>query len=406
MGKISFRHLLSLFFICCIFHLHAREPYDATVTVGPVSVTISDPNLVDLSRSLQSPAITELIPFYTPTTPISILFNFRGIEALTAFPADSTTLFVTIPETNTTLTFAGGTRENSITLFKDYVRDAGTNHNLLRAYAKDSPIDPIAGNPNSLLAQMAQYDYLAGHLSPFSGCDSCWKAQPIVHQFQAGLKSGRAFDGGYDTTIVTIPLRYSYSPNLDWALIIDSPLTYYRNGGASSFFSSLGIGFRLPLLQDWSITSSVRLGAGGSLDLCTSGCFLLTGLNSVYNYKISDFIFSLTNYAGYYTSVNLWLTGINFNYQLQNYIFKNGLSFTSCRGWDVWNKPVNFSVSFTDSYFPSGRLYLRHYDEIEVSLLINSINPCIDYDCLSIGFAYQFGEKSLHGYYLNIVYQF
>ncbi len=201
------------------------------------------------------------------------------------------------------------------------------------------------------MSQMAQSDYLLGRLSPLSGCDCGWSAQPIVHQYQAGLNVGRAFSREFDTTVVTLPLRYSYSPNLDWAFILDAPITYFRNGGASSVFGSLGVGVRIPILHGWSLTPTLRGGFGGSLDLCTSGNFFSTGLTSVYNYKINEYVLSMTNYVGYFTSTNLWLTGVNFNYHLHNYIFKNGLSLTSCQGFTICNKPLNFSISFVDTCF-------------------------------------------------------
>lgn len=253
---------------------------------------------------------------------------------------------------------------------------------------------------------MAQADYLTGNLSPLSGCNCGWSAQPIVHQFQVGFLAARGFSKGFDTTSVILPLRYSYSPDLNWALIVDAPFTYNRNGGASSVFGSLGLGVRLPITCKWSLTPIVRVGAGGSLDLCTSGSFFSAGVTSVYQYKMDNVVLDITNYAGYTTSTNLWLTGVNFNYRLQTYIFKNGLTLKTCNAFTFCNRPLNFSVSFVDTLFSRNRLYIRHYDEIGLSVIASGINPCLDYDCLTLGFAYQFGEKNFKGYCLNLTYQF
>lgn len=222
------------FVLVCIYPgllLNARQPYKTVVSANAESGTVTAPNLVDLKRELDVENLKKLIPSYTPTSPASLNFNLRGILANTAFPANSTTLVVNIPQANITTTFTGATRNDSLALFKEFIRDAGNRHGLLRAYARYSPIDPIAGNPNSLMAQMGQADYLLGHLSPLTGCDCSWSAQPIVNQVHAGLFAGRAFAGGFDTTAVTVPLRYSYSPDLNHAFIIDCPLTYLRNGG-------------------------------------------------------------------------------------------------------------------------------------------------------------------------------
>ncbi len=403
MGKTWFIIFVLILHGSCLF---AREPYHATVTVDATSATVSAPNLVDLKRDLKSSSIQALIPFYTPTSPVSIDINLRGIDVLTSFPANSTTLLVEIPQTGSTQTFQGATREESLGLLKEFIRDEGPKHGLLKAYAKFSPIDPIAGNPNSLMSQMAQADYLLGRLSPFSGCDCCWRAQPIVHQFQVGVEGCRAFSDEFETSTVTIPARYSYSPDLDWALILDAPAVYFRNGGASSFFGTVGLGLRVPMTCNWSLTPIFRCGAGGTLDLCTSGSFVSFGVTSMYNLKLWDYVFAMTNYGAYFSSTNFWLTGVNFNYHQQSYVIKNGLAITSCDWYTVCGRNINFSLSFIDSYFTSGGLFIRHYDEVGAALLITQVNPCLDYDCLSLGFAYQYGQKKYKGYCLNIIYQF
>lgn len=407
MKKIPLFLLVSLVLACFVLQIEARQPYHATVTVDTSSAKVSAPNLVDLSRDLRENVIEALIPIYTPISPVSIDINLRGIKLLTSFAANSTALVVSIPQLGETQTFDGGTRDQSIQLLKESIRDGGMKHHLLRAYTRFSPIDPLAGNPNSLMAQMAQFDYALGRLSPLSGCDCSWSAQPILHQFQAGLIAGRAFCKGFDTTLISLPLRYSYSPDFRWALIIDVPVTYLRNGGASSIFSSLGTGLRIPITGNWSLTPIFRLGSGGSVDLCTAGAFIDVGATSNYNYKITEeYLLSITNYAGYFSSINLWLSGINFNPELHNYVFKNGLTVTTCEEYYFCGRPVNLSLAFVDSLFTRDHLFIRHYDEMTFSLIARHILPCLCYDLLSIGITCQWGEKHYKGFYLSTIYQF
>lgn len=400
------RYLLIGFMLCQSIFLMAREPYHAGIRVDLETASVSAPNLVDLNRSLRTSGIQELIPLYTPTSAVAIGINLRGLEALTSFAANSTTLNVFIPNANITASFTGSTRDESWVLFKDFIKEGRSIKKLLKAYARFSPIDPIAGNPNSLMAQMGEADYLIGRLSPLAGCECSFSAQPTLHQFQVGLNGGRAFAGGFDTTIATLPLRYSYSPDGNWAVILDAPLTYLRNGGASSIVGSLGMGLRVPLIHDWSLTPIVRFGSGGSLDLCTSGNFASAGLTSVFNYPVSDYVVSLTNYAGYITSVNFWLTGINFNYRLQKGIFKNGLSVSTCKGFTVLNRPLNFRLGFEDTYITGGGLFIKHYDQVQIAMFTTGINPCLDYDCLETTFSYQWGERSYKSYTFGLAYQF
>lgn len=399
--------LITLTTLFGINHLEAKQPYQAAITIPPNSAQFSAPNLKDLKRDLSADSLAEHFPNYTPTSPLVFGINLRGLESISSFAANSTQLVVTFPDTGRTFTFDGGTRDASLSLYKEFIQDAGGNGHLLRSYARYSPIDPIAGNPTSLMSLMATGDYQLGRLSPYSGCSCEWNSQPVVHQFQLGVAGLRTFNReGFDSTLVNFPLRYSYSPNLDWALILDAPITYIRNGGASSVVGSLGVGLRFPVTDFWALTGTSRFGFGGSLDLCASGAFYSAGINSQLDYNAWDLVFSMTNYVGYFTSVNLWLSGVNFNYQLHNYIFKNGITITACDGFTLCGHPFGLNVSFVDTDFQREYLYISHYDEVGFQIFTNGINPCLDYDCAILGFTYMFGPKKYKGYNLNLTYQF
>lgn len=386
--------------------LTAHEPYHAKVTVDVESATVSAPNLVDLTRNLKASSLELLIPFYTPVTPVSIGINLRGILAQTSFAANSTTLVVDIPQANFTQSFTGATRDDSLELFREAMRNGGRNQKLLKAYRRYSPIDPVAGNPNSLLALSGQADYNLGKLFPEAGCSCSANVQPTVHLFQLNLDISRSFTKGYDTTAVALPFRYSYSPTDRWAFIIDAPMTYLRNGGASSIAGSIGAGLQWQVTDHWFLTPVVRLGSSGSFDLCTAGNFASAGLVSRFDLPFSQFVLSLTDYVGYNASTNFWLTGINFDYHFQTFQFKNGLSLTSCEGFCLWDREVKYSVFVIDTAFSKSHLYMNHYDEVGASLFATNINRCLDYDSLSLALSYLFGEKSYKGFRLNIGYQF
>lgn len=395
---------------CLIFQFSlscfAREPYHALIKVESDAARVSEPNLIDLSRALKQSAIEKLLPSYTPTSAVSLDLNLRGIGSKAFFPANSTILTLVIPQAGITEVFAGATRNESLNLMREYLRNGGRRGKLLKAYYRHSPIDPIAGNPDSLLSQMGEADYALGRLSPLSGCSACWSAQPIIHQYQVGVKGSRAFSKGFETTTVTMPLRYSYSPDLRWAFILDAPFTYFRNGGASSMFASLGMGLRIPVRENWSITPILRLGTGGTLDLCTAGNFVSTGLTSEIHGCWNGWVVSMTNYVAYESTANFWLTGLNFNYKLQNYTFKNGLWINSCEGFSLCNRKIHLAVSFVDTIFSKKDLYISHYDEVGLWLITNEVLPAMCYDCLTFGVTARYGQENYKGMNLNLNYQF
>jgi hypothetical protein len=391
--------------------LEARNPYHATVTVDGFSTKFSESTILNLIRDLETHSIQRRIAIYTTNLSANFDLNLRGLEAAAAFAANSTTLTVTIPQAGITQSFTGSTREESLKLFDQfYKNDRASGKRKRRAYAKFTPIDPIAGNPNSLMGLMSQADYLLGRLSPLSGCSPCWTAQPIRHQFQAGFNTGRAFADQFDTSIYTLPLRYSYSPLGSWALVLDTPATVLINGRAISLNTSLGAGFRIPIVKsavyDWSVTPVTRFGLGIAIDLSTGGSFISTGAVSTFNCKIRDYVLTMTNYASYLTSTALHAGGINFDYHLYNFIFKNGLTLTTCKGIELLGKSLNFSLSYENSAFTGSSLFIEHYNEIGIAIITTHVNPHLCYDCLSLGATYQFGQRSYKGYTLDLAYQF
>lgn len=397
--------VLSIFTIFSL-NIEAREPYHADVTVGADTERVSAPNIVNLVQELREADLEALFATYTPTSAAGINFNLRGLDAIAFFAAGSTTLTVSFPVLGEVETFTGSTRDESLKLYQEFIRNNGTRpRHVLQAYAKYTAIDPIAGNPNALLEQMGQADYLLANLTPMSGCECSLSAQPITHLFQAGAIAGRAFADGFDTTFVNIPLRYSYSFDNN-ALIIDIPATLLENGEAWSFYTSLGLGLRMPITNDWSLTSTVRWSVGGSVDLSTAGSFVATGLLSNYNFKICDYVLTVTDYVGYYTSTPLHLGGINFDYHLYNFVTKNGFSLKTCEGLKICGKPFNWALQFTDSYYFGNHLFIRHFDEVGITINTSGINPCLDFDSMALGFSYQFGEHGYHGYYFDFAYQF
>lgn len=407
MQKIFYALLLVIVSISVT--LQAHQPYSAEIIVPPKTADVDASSIVNLIQDLKEAALVQIVPVYVPeVTPVLFNINLRGILASASFAMNSTTLNVVIPQVGIVTSFTGATRDESYKLFRDFLHvDIFKNKNFLKANAKFSPIDPMAGNPNSLMFQMAQADYLLGRLTPLNGCHCFQGTQPIVHQFQAGLTVGRTFAKEFDTTIFTVPLRYSYSPCDSSAFIIDAPITLLKNGGAYSVVGSAGIGWQQFFTSKWSLTPIFRVGAGESLDLTTGGAFLSYGIVSNWNFLTSqNYVLSLTNSCSYCSSFPIHWGGVTFNYRVYDWIFRNGLVFHTCEGYCFRGRPLNFSLTFVDSVLSGSSLYMMHYDEVGINLIANHIFPCLEYDCLSVGFSYQFGAKNFKGYLANLVYQF
>jgi len=412
---------MRLFYLAAILifistQTEAREPYKAIVDFGTQSATFTTSNIVSLTNDLATASIQKKISGYTPVSAASLVFNLRGLTCTASYPAGSTTLNVVIPDAGIDVSFTGGTREESNQLFEDfYLTGAQGNHKFRKAFAKHTPIDPIAGNPNSLMSLMAQADFAFARLSPLSGCregcqkcceDPCWESQPLVHQFQFMGIGARAMSETFDTIVLSVPLRYSYSPTKTWALIVDLPMTFLYNDGAWSTDGSLGMGFRIPIVYTWTLTPTGRVGLGGSLSLATLGSFVSGGLLSNINIPMWNFVLSVADYGGYFATIPLTWGGIRFNYNLHNWVIKNGIAMTTCNELNICGIPFNFSINFTDTLYRGDTLFIKHYDEVGFSIIANCLSNLFDYDSLILNAAYQFGQKNYQAYIGSLAYQF
>lgn len=374
--------------------LEAHRPYTAYVFVDEAKERVTATNLVDLQRELSFKALAKAFPGYHPDDAVAMEIDLRGIRAAAVFEKNSTTLLVSIPDADLFEIFTAATRDGSLALFKDYLKEAGRHHRLLKAYARFSPIDPMGGNPTSLMAVMAQRDFLLGG-SCFSCCPS----------FLLGGYLTRAFSHGFDTTTVTLPLSYRQTLPYKSTLFCELPVTFQENGGAYSLFGSLALALAFPLVENrWQLMALSRLGAGGSMDLACAGNFASFGVKSEYTCPARRMDIILTNYAGYFSSTNFWLSGINCNYHLHNWIFKNGLTLALGEGINLCAKELFLSAFVVDTVFSKDPLYVRHYDEVGGSL---ALCRCFTgADRLSLRLSYFFGEKSFKGYSLYFTYEF
>ena len=213
----------------------------------------------------------------------------------------------------------------------------GHKHHLLKAYAKYSPIDRIAGNPNSLMAQMAQADYLIGRLTPEKRLRLLLGSAKPSASISSRIKNGKSFFTRirYNSCHTPPPL-FLLSP---FGLGVDYRCSPHLFSKRRSFLYFRIIRIRASHSHQPRMVPhahfAIRL--WGSLDLCTAGGFIAAGLTSAYQYKISDYVLCMTNYAGYYSTTNLWMSGVNFNYNLHNWIFKNGLSLTLCDAFTFYS---------------------------------------------------------------------
>ena len=226
--KLSFLNVSILIFIITAFTLNvaiARSLFDLSVGVNNQVNSLptqeySDVNALKSAFSQGDTLYRQINPAYTPTSQANVTLNVRGLPVTASYAANSTTLNFTVNSLGIVETFTGATRADSNQQFVDFIKIEGNSilSRLLQGFVSNTPIDPVAGNPNSIMAKMSQDDYRLG---------SGMNAGGEYNLMGTGLMAGYSEAGGFQTAFASVPLNYIHTlPNTSkppTLLILDVP---------------------------------------------------------------------------------------------------------------------------------------------------------------------------------------
>ena len=119
-----------------------------------------------------------------------------GNSANPPMVGDPGTLTVTVPGV-LSISFDPGTLDEALEQFEDWAKgdfdsataEQGLVTDLLQALVEESPVDPVAGNPNSLQSRMFGSDFRLGSQGPFTSSEGSLK--PSTNLVGLGLRTGR-----------------------------------------------------------------------------------------------------------------------------------------------------------------------------------------------------------------------
>jgi hypothetical protein len=394
----------------------AKDLFDVNIDV--ISPTqgqgqAAAPTITDLIHTLQTANLQSLTSAYTDTSAASAVLNIRGVTALAAFDANSTTLHFSVPSAGVTQSFTGATRNDSEQQLLDFLlrNGGGMATRILQQMVASSPVDPVAGNPGSLQNSMAAADFsigtgigLNGVDAPAMGPGGTLLKQPNI--FALGGDVGFFNEGGYTSTVVTVPLRYTI-PFADprWALTLDLPITYVNTQGAASYFASFGAALRIPLLTNWYLTPSVRGGGAGSLDLGAAAVEYSGGLASRYDIYFRDLMITIGNGVDLVKTSVLSVGNVHVNYDLTNELWNNGVQVESSLPFTMFGDPTSVQAYLVDTYVSGSKVYISHYDEVGFTVGTRHAMNSQDWNSLRLGAGFGFGEH-FTAYKLGFTYKF
>jgi hypothetical protein len=321
---------------------------------------------------------------YNETNALSANLDFRGLPVTLNFSENSTAVVFSVPSLGITETFMGSNRDDSLDLLVDWFKVNGkeTVERIMKKLAEVSPIDPIAGNPNSLMATTVESDFDKGFM------DVARKQKDLKTKKTGARtkvsKSNRIVLGpsyksldidGKRSQSYTLPLGYSFVDSEDSlrSFNVSLPLSYTDVEGATSYGLGLGISYSTPVNSQWVVTPGIKYSMVGSADLGSLAQMGSLSVSSTYSIPLdNNHMLSIGNMIGYYSTLKLYDGDYAYDPGIQNTVFRNALMYSLPT--ENIAKDSSLDLYVIDTQYTGSKLYLTSYDEFGFSFGYRKLN--------------------------------
>lgn len=388
---------------------NARDAFLLTLNVDPSGVNASgSTSFSDLDTFVNvfnDAGFRTLVPAYNPRAlqQVHATLDIRGLPAFVDFATGSAALVFRVPALGIVETFNGRTRLQSERLFRDWWRGQGSSvvSRLLQELVAATPIDPVAGNPNSLMANMAAADFAMG------GNEYGEAGAGATFRFSANAGYGSFSSGAFDGKVYGFRLGASFRlPDSGVRLLVDLPFSYVDASRTESYNGSLGLGVRIPVTADWFLTPAFRVGGAGSYDLGAAALIYSGSLVSNYNVSIDEFRLQINNMAGFYQADSVTVGKYNLNYNLTNYVLRNGVTVDGPLPFEIAGYGTGWQASAVYTKFFGDRLYIDSYAELTLAFGLRDSPGSTTLDNLQIGATGIIGENDYRAFRVSLGYRF
>nr|WP_325252538.1 hypothetical protein [Amylibacter sp.] len=288
---------------------------------------------------------------------------------------------------------------------------------FLRArYAKDTdalklkvahtPSDPVAGNPASLMSQMVSASFSNGTdvgPSPLTG-GSRARGTASYNHLGISLQTGRYSGPGFSANVTSLPLSYAFA--LDdprWAVKINAPLNFTTINGQDYVSGSVGVGLRMPVTDNWSLTPELRVGAVRDGNSGVTAVLANASLMSNYRLDLKNG-YGLVFGNGLTYSKSLNSSGTT--YGLTNTINKNGIELSGPFQHKLYGLPTNWQFSVVHTLVGGTPTYIDEWTDVSLSLGTIGSKNGVTWDSVRIGLTYTRANRGVEGLNINFGYEF
>ncbi len=398
------KRLFTLFLLCFLtITAYGKDIFNVSVTVDGSTKTFGFSKAEDVLDTATQDFLDANFSGYTAASAISLDIDFRGLPITLSSGSSSNTITLSIPDIGVTETFTGSTRDESQDLLTEWLKSEGgdTLTKILQKLAEVSPHDPIAGNPNSLMANMVSGDFERG----MTGNSQRVETGINTNLISLGLRASSFDQDGIEGRSLTVPFQYlaKIDSNPGHQIIFDLPLTYYQLDEAQTYSIKVGLGYHFPITENWSLTPSLGTGLVGSIDLASVGQLISGAITSNYSRKVAGYRLGMGNMYGHYKTLKVKIGDIESDPQITNDVFRNAFFFSLTHPF-ITDAPVETEFFLYDTRYFGDKLYMDQYNEIGLSMGTDRDRKDVK-KLLRLGLSYLFSPKTT-GYTVNFGYSF
>lgn len=353
----------------------------------------------DLFDSLNPNFFGQLNSNYNESSAATVDLNLGGIEAIARYREESNTLQFTVESEDINEKFYGQNRGESINALHTYLRENenGIFTKILRDSAAKTGVDPVAGNPNSLVHITAENDYSAA-TSNNSNAFTPKEAEEI-----SGRKSGFDFVGlevgnftinGRETKVYTLPLSYTYYfAKPGYHAKFTAPLSYSEEEGAQTYKATVGASLHIPVIKDkWSLTPALRIGRVDSEKLDSATMVNSASLTNIYYTKLGNTQLKLANMISILQTNALG--GEEDYYDISNQIMKNAVSAKFPMDINLMGRTFDLQATVANTKVMGDASFVDNYNDFAISFGSKKPTGNAVLDRLRLGMTYTYGETN------------
>lgn len=448
------------------FAAEARKPFELDFSVNNGADTLNDVGFTTVAEAIEEIDLDRLgdrLNYNPDGSQVLVNMDFRGLGMTMEFAASAGTLVFEVPGLQINEQFVGrgegvrAQRADALDQLETYLeQNPDALKRILTRLAQVSPIDPLAGNPLSLMSQTQGRNFAHGFthkVSQVYGCsttafnrhgdvqlaarDEGWalgcgipvmvaragdggdlfreaqdRAAALRGENEIGIglsyqsTTADVAGGSYKSSSVNLPLSYTAKFNADprKKFRIDIPLSYTDAEGAKSYSVGLGFAYTHPISDVWTLTPAVGAGVTGSEDLGSAGGVVSYSIASAYSWRIGDWGLSMGNMVGKYDSLGLTLGDIEAEADISSTAFVNGLLLSGPGSLLARDMVIEYHI--TDTRLTGDEVYAEYYDEAGVSVGWIKQRHGVITRYLKAGVSYLTGDRDISGYKLNLALRF